>query len=135
MCGRCGPSPIVPTPKGSGHLWSFDLAENGGGGGGFIEDIEMEAGDAGVDEVLDLAGGPADADGELPVGVVALAELGDEGVGQTGFAERSDPLDLREAGDGENAGNDGHSDVELAAALAEAKEVGVVVEELGDDAV
>ena len=42
----------------------------------------MQAGDAGVDELLDLAGGPENADVELPVGVVFLAELGDEGFGQ-----------------------------------------------------
>ena len=38
---------------------------------GAVEDVEVDAGDAGVDEGLRLAGGELDADGELGVGRVA----------------------------------------------------------------
>ena len=44
-----------------------------------------------------------------------------------------DPLDLRQVGHRQQARDDRHVDAELAAAIAEAEEVVVVVEQLGDD--
>ena len=56
-----------------------------------------------------------------------------ERFGEPGRAECGDPADLGEVGDGHHARHDRRLDAEAAAGVAEAEEVGVVVEQLRDD--
>ena len=61
----------------------------------------MDAGYAGVDEILCLLGGELDADFELPVGFVAgFFELANERCRELGTAQGRDAFDLREVCDG-----------------------------------
>jgi hypothetical protein len=45
---------------------------NEGGGGGFVEDVEVDTGDALGEKVFDLAGGVVGTGGELAFEVVAM---------------------------------------------------------------
>ena len=94
----------------------------------------MDPGDSGSHELLDLLRGKVDPGFELrrlivPGGLEGACER----LWQPGPAERGDPTDLREVRDGHHARHDRRLDAEAAAGVAEAEEVGVVVEELRDD--
>src|SRR5436190_7924397 len=95
-----------------------------------IEHVEVNSRHAGVDELLDLSGCVSDSLLKLPLGVIALRKRVHKGLRQASLAERGNPLDLREVGHRQNAGDDGNFDAESLAGLAKAEEVGIVVKEL-----
>ena len=120
----------------------MEAGEEGEGGSGAVEEVEVEAGDLGLEEAADLGVGPGDADGFGRVGVgrggrlgFERRELGGEGVGVAGAAEGGEFFDLGVRERGQEAGDDGDGDAEGAAASDEGEVGGVVEEELGGDEV
>jgi len=96
----------------------------------------MDTGDSGGEQLFGLTRGELDTDFKLPGGVVGVfLQIADELWRQLGTAERGDTLDLCAVGHREQAWDERGLDAECFAAIAEGEEVGVVVEELGDDGI
>ena len=101
-------------------------------GAGAVEDVEVDAGDAAVEEFVDLGGGPFGADAFGGFGVVADGdEVGFELGGEGGLAHGAHALDLFEGEGGEESGEDGLGDSGVAACFDEVEVDLVVEEELG----
>ena len=104
------------------------------GGFGFVERVEVEAIDVGGEEFAALARGPVDAVTQDGFGIVGdRVEFDVHLFGDGRAAHGGEFLDLGDVGDGHDAGDDGHGDADVAAAIHEAEEMGVVEIELGDD--
>lgn len=114
--------------------WPRDGAEDAAGGGGFVEDVEVKAGDVGVDELLHLLGGEVDADSELVIRArFAAFQCLLETRRKFRAAERGDALDLCEVGHRQYAGYDRHAHAKPVAGVAKAEEIFVAIEKLRDD--
>ena len=62
------------------------------GGRRLVEHVEVDPGNACIDQFLYLPGGKLDPGGELPLGIIGVArELFDERLWQAGAAQRGDP--------------------------------------------
>ena len=107
------------------------------GGGGLVEGVEVEAGDAVVEEVGALFCGVVDADALDGLGVVSCALEGfEEFGGEAGAGGKvGHTFEAGEAGDGHDACDDWDVDACEMAALAEVVEVAIVEEKLGADVV
>lgn len=92
--------------------------------------LEMNDRHFGVDQRLSLLRREVDADWELPIFFVVLSEILYERGGEPRRAHRSDPLDLRKTRHGQNAGDQRHANPGCVATIAEAEDVGVVIEQL-----
>ena len=94
----------------------------------------MEAVDVGGEEFAALARGPIDAVPEDGFGILGnRVEFDVHLFGNGRAAHGGEFLDLGDGGDGHDAGDDGHGDADVPAAIDEAEEDGVVEVELGDN--
>ena len=103
---------------------------------GAVERVEVELADALVDQLHDLLGGDRRRNQLRGLRVVVEAvEAARQPGGHGGAAAPGEPGDLLEIVDRHDARHDRRPDAARARRLQEAEVVGVVEEELGDDAV
>jgi len=139
FAGRC--RGLVDLIDGAARLLALDgeaeaLADFARGGG-LVERVEMDAGDAVVEEVGALLGGVVEADfadgfGGAVGALEGFEELGGEAAAAGEFGHA---FHRAEAGDGHDAGDDGGGDSGEGATVAEVVEIVVVEEKLGADVV
>lgn len=94
----------------------------------------MQPVDAVKEQVAALVGGVFDAGLVDVVGVAFEGfQFREQAIGDSCAAHRDESLDLLHVGDGHDAGHDRDGDADVTTVVAEAKEVGVIEEELRDD--
>ena len=104
--------------------------------GTFVKDVEVDAGCAFLEEFGGLGNALFDADLLGFDGIVTgKFEIAFESFGKAGTANGSDAHHLLGRENGEEAGNYGNGDTEVARGFNEIEVVAIVVEELRDDAI
>src|SRR5690349_2585369 len=77
----------------------LDRFQHRPGRGRLVQDVEVNARNVGVDELLNLGNGKVDTHLELPLSIVLLGfQLADERSWQLRSAQRRDSFDLRQVG-------------------------------------
>src|SRR5574341_1460884 len=111
----------------------LQVLEDAGGGGGLVQDVQVQAGHPGIQELPALANGVGDPDFPFRLGIIPLRlQRRRKARRKLRTAEGGDTLDLGKVDDGKNSGDQGGSDARLPVPAPEREEIPVVVEELRD---